>query len=321
MKLLQQMEDRGYPVEYLLTRIRGRRSRLISEWRPLIFEAAMAEYLASSRYQGIVRDRSPEGFWRNLLREYRWVYRQMNQDLRELFGPFFLYSELRTLFICLRHMKDKNTRAAGELLDVSLLSGEIKEVLNTSPDSASAVAAVERLFLSLSTEFAGLARKLEAEGLRSVEQKLINTYLAVMAGSALHPIIKTFFARVIDSRNIMSMYKHLRFEQKAVPAFIPGGTLPEARLREVIAREDLFGICSLVREFCGIKIDAPDPTKVEVALYKAITAFLKKEGKEPFGPGPILDYLWKCSLEVMNLNVLIRGKDLEREAISAELVQ
>jgi vacuolar-type H+-ATPase subunit C/Vma6 len=70
-----------------------------------------------------------------------------------------------------------------------------------------------------------------------------------------------------------------------------------------------------------MKIDAPDPTKVEIALYKAITIFLKKEGREPFGIGPILDYLWKCSLEVMNLNVLYYGRDLERDVVTAELVQ
>ena len=40
MELLRPLEDRGYPAEYLLSRIRGRRSRLIVDWRPLIYEAA-----------------------------------------------------------------------------------------------------------------------------------------------------------------------------------------------------------------------------------------------------------------------------------------
>ncbi len=287
----------------------------------MIFETAVLDYLASSRYQGVVRDRSPEGFWRSLVREYRWVYRQMNGQLRELFGPFFLYTELRTLFICLRQMKDRNAGTTGELLDLSLLSNEIKKVLTTGSDISVAVRGIERLFKSVSPDFTGLNGVYETDGLRGLEQRLTNTYLSVTANTNLHPVMKTFFARVIDSRNIMSLYKHLRLEQKKVPPFIPGGTIPETRLRKAIAKEELFGICSLIRKFFGITIEAPDPTKVEIALYKGITAFLKKEGREPFGPGPILNYLWKCSLEVMNLNVLIRGKDLEREAISAELVQ
>ena len=35
---------------------------------------------------------------------------------------------------------------------------------------------------------------------------------------------------------------------------------------------------------------------------------------------PILDYLWRCSIEAMNLSVLYHGRDLEREAVTAELV-
>jgi vacuolar-type H+-ATPase subunit C/Vma6 len=59
---------------------------------------------------------------------------------------------------------------------------------------------------------------------------------------------------------------------------------------------------------------------VELALYKGMTRWLRKEGREPFGAGPILDYLWSCSIEAMNLSVLYQGKDLERDIVAAELV-
>ncbi len=245
----------------------------------------------------------------------------MNEQLRSLFGPFFLYSELRTLFICLRRMKDRNTGAVGELLDLSLLSNQIKKILSSGSDISGAVRSIERLFRSLSPDFTGLERVYEAEGLRGVEQRLTNTYLSVTSNTSLHPVMKKYFARMIDARNIMSMYKQLRLEQKNMPFFIPGGTIPAKRFRAATAKEGPFGVCSLIREFFHVKIDTPDPTRVEIALYKGITAFLKKEGREPFGAGPILYYLWKCSLEVMNLNVLNRGKDLERESMSSELVQ
>jgi vacuolar-type H+-ATPase subunit C/Vma6 len=321
MELLRHLEDRGYPAEYLLSRIRGRRSRLIVDWRPLIYDAAPMDYLASARYQGFVWDRSPEGVWRSLLREYRWVYSQMNHALREIFGPFFLYTELRTIFICLRHLKDQNADKIEGLLGDSLLSAEVAGILSTSEDISSGVQGIERAFLTLSERFGGLSNALEAEGLRGVEQRLTNTYLAVTAGTGLHPLMKTFFARLIDSRNIMSVYKYLRLEKRTTPAFIPGGTIPEAKLGTVIEKGDLFGVNSLVRDFSGVKIETPDPTKVETALYKGMTRFMKKEGREPLEAGLILDYLWKCSLEVMNLSVLFYGKDLERDAVTAELVQ
>jgi vacuolar-type H+-ATPase subunit C/Vma6 len=60
---------------------------------------------------------------------------------------------------------------------------------------------------------------------------------------------------------------------------------------------------------------------VEVALYQGITKFLRGEGKDPLDAALILDYLWRCSLEVMNLSLLLEGKDLEREEAAAELVR
>ncbi len=321
MELLQHLEDRGYPVEYLLSRIRGRRSHLITDWRPLIYDAAPLDYLASVRYQGFVRERTPEGLWRSLVKEHRWVYSQMNGQLRDVFAPYLLYAELRTVFICLRHMNDQKPGMAGELLGISLLSGEIKDVLSASADTRSAVEGIERVFLSLSGEFRGLAEAFDGEGLRGVENRMTNTYLAVIVGAGLHPLIKSFFARLIDSRNIMSVYKCMRLERKAPPLLIPGGAISQARLQSALDKEDLFGVRSLVREFSGIKMETPDPTKVEAALYQGVTRYLKKEGREPFGAGPILDYLWKCSLEVMNLGVLFYGKDLEWEAVTAELVR
>lgn len=319
--LLQQPADQGYPAEYLIARIRGRRSRLIAEWRPLVFEPDVSDYLASGRYQGFVRERSPDRIWRNLLQEYGWVYRQMNEQLRAVFRPFILYTELKTLFICLREAKDRNLEKA-DLLEASLLSDRVKTVLTTAPDPAAALPEIEKLFLPLSGQFSGLAKTLETNGLRGVEQKLVNTFLAAVAGMRrLHPVMKTFFVRLIDSRNILSAYKFLKLEEAGRPPFLPGGTMPETGMREVIQKDDLMGICSLVRQYAGIRIDRPDPTKVELALYRGITAFLKKEGREPFGPGPLLDYLWKCSLEVMNLSLLLSTRDLERDLVAAELVQ
>ncbi len=321
MQLLQDLEDRGYPAEYLLSRIRGRRARLISDWNPLIFEAAVPDYLSSVRYRGFVKETSPGSIWKNVIAEYRWVYVQMNGQLRQLFGPFFLYAELRTLFIGLRHLKDRNPGRARELLNVSLLSDEVKDLLIAGNDLAAAIRDIERFFLPISDRFAGLTETLKTEGLRGIEQKITNTYLAVIFNSKLHPIMRNFFARLIDSRNIMNVYKYLKLEQQKGLPVIPGGSIPKQKFLEVVAKEDLFGVCSLIREFFRIKVDTPDPTKIEIALYKGITRFLKNAGRELLGAGLILDYLWKCSVEAMNLSILIHGKDLEPGAVKDELVQ
>jgi vacuolar-type H+-ATPase subunit C/Vma6 len=286
-----------------------------------VFEGAVQEYLASSRYQGIVRDRSPETAWKSLLREYRWVYTQMNARLRDQFGPFFLYTELRTIFLCLRRLDDKNQAAANDLLEMSLLSDDIKTVLSASRDRVEAVRRLERILTPASDRFAGMTELLDAGGLRGVEQTMTDGLLEVIMKRRLQPLIRRFFGRLIDARNILRMYKYLRLEETSFPFLLPGGTVPEARLRDTVAKENFPGICSLVREISGIAIDSADPTKVEIALYRGVSVFLRREGREPFGVGPILDYLWRCSIEVMNVSVLLNGKDLERDLVSAELVQ
>ncbi len=321
MELLQRLEERGYPAEYLFSRIRGRRARLIRDWRPLIFDTGPFDSLVGGRYQGFLKERTASGIGRDLVKEYRWVYGQMSEQHREIFLPFFLYSELRTLYICLRHGKSKKSGTTADLLVVSLLSDEIKHVLSTMDDAASAVSDIERIFRSRSGAFAGLRAVFDAEGLRGFEQRLTNTFLATTVQERLHPLMKPFFMRLIDSRNIMGVYKYLKLELKAGPSFIKGGGVSEQRLGELVAKEDLPGVASLIREFTGVKADASDATQIEMALYKGTTGFLKKEGKDPLGAGLVLDYLWRCSIETMNLSVLFHGKELEREAITAELVQ
>jgi vacuolar-type H+-ATPase subunit C/Vma6 len=317
--LLKQGRERGYPVEYLFSRIRGRRSRLIRDWRPLVYDAAPIEFLASAQYQGFVRERSAEGMWRALLLEYGWVFGQMEEEVRRVFAPYFLYTELRTVFICLRYLQGDRTQKAGEILGVSLLADSVKNILRDGETSA-AVERLERQFCRLSPEFSGLAAQYEEKGLREVEQHLTNSFLSSIIKTPLHPVMKEFFSRIIDARNILSLYKSLRLSAKDPAVFIPGGTVAIEHLKDLLEKDDIFEVITLIRQASGITVAAPDPTQVEVSLYRGITKYLRKEGRDPLGEALILDYLWRCSLEVMNLSLLLAGKDLEREEIAAELV-
>jgi hypothetical protein len=318
--LLKRERTRGYPVEYLLSRIRGRRSRLISDWRPLIYDASPLDYLASAQYHGFVRERTAEGMWRALLLEHRWVHGQMDETTRQMFAPYFLYAELRTVFICLRYLEGDKAQKAGEVLGVSLLSDEVKAILETGAVT-DVLAELEQMFGALSHGFRGLSAAYEGNGLRGVEQFLTYQYLIFVQELPLHPVMRGFFSRIIDSRNILALYKSLRAGTKETGRFIAGGTVPIQRLTDLAEKEDIFEVTGLIRQAAGVVIASPDPTQVEVALYQGITKFLKGEGKDPLDAALILDYLWRCSLEVMNLSLLLEGKDLEREEAAAELVR
>jgi vacuolar-type H+-ATPase subunit C/Vma6 len=320
MDLLYDPGDPGYPAEYLLSRIKGRRSALIKNWKPLVYDQDLFLSAAPLQRGGFRTSTAPERMWADLMREYRWVYRQMNQQLRAVFHPYFLYAELRTICICLRHLRDKKEGSIDEVLNKSLLSDEMKGILVRSADLAEAIAGVERLFAPLSKRFTGFAAIAEKDGLRGVEQFLTEQYLAVIAGSKLHPLMQTFFSRLIDARNIISLYKYLRLDNEQHPPILPGGSIAAETLHELAAKDDIVSVGPVIRALTGIKVERPEPTMVELALYKGMTRWLRKEGQEPFGVGPILDYLWRCSIEAMNLSVLYQGKGLERDIVAAELV-
>jgi len=320
MKLLEENEERGYPLEYLLSRVRGRRVSLITDWEHLIRAENLFEAL-SSLHHGKIGIDSADALWRRLLTEFRWVFSQMDRTLREIFRPFFQYSELRTLFFCLRYKMNGETVRLEQVLVQSLFSKQFKRILRRNEDILDTVEAVEEAFIGLSPRFKGIREVFLKDGLKGVEQKLTNTYLEHLIQSELHPLIRAFFTRIIDARNLIALYKYLRWEVEGTPRFIAGGRIGERRLRETKDKANIFGVMSIVRALTGMDVEKPDASGVENALYRGMTRFLKTASRETSGIGLILNYLWCCSMEARNLGVLLYGGDAEREAVLAEMVR
>lgn len=317
--LLRVDRKSGYPAEYLLSRIRGRRSRLIRDWRAVLSSTSPADYLASPLYHGFVRERALEGLWRSLQKEYVWVFAQMDEGMRKVLAPYFLYAELRTITVCLRLLQGDKAQEIGESLADSLLGEQLKTALREEAP-ADAIGGLEDALTPLSDAFRGLAAVYGDEGLRGVEQQIVRRYLEAVLERTLHPVVREFFIRIIDARNVLTLYKSLKFGARNAALFLEGGTIGTGRLRELQERDDLLSVMGLVRQASGTAITAPEPTQTEVALYRGITRYLKREGRDPLGTALVLDYLWRCSLEVTNLSMLFAGRDLEREEITAELV-
>jgi len=320
MELLLEPEDRGYPTEYLLSRIRGRKAALLRDWKNLLFDSAPLDVLVSSRSRGGIVEASPDAVWRRLIKEYRWVYGQMNGCLRETFSLFFLYAELRTICISLRQMKDRKSAHLEELFGESLLSNELRKVCLTSTDSSTAIAMISRIFSRLSPAFADLPRAFVDEGLRGVERRLTNSLLEYAAQQRTHPLINTFIVRMIDARNLIRLAVSVQQESANTPDFIAFGSVPTGQLSRIQQRKDLLSVNELVQQYAGVKLELNDPAQIEHVLYTATTQYLKKTGRDPLGIGTILDYLWRCSMEAMNLSILFFGKNVERDVIANELV-
>ncbi len=318
VEFLRKTDDRGYPTEYLLSRIRGRRSHLIADWRPLVLDGSPVDHLAFTRYGSIVTDDYPEGIRVYLLKEIGWVYSQMNRTLREIFRPFFLYTELSTIFICLRNARGKETGKIESILSLSLLSEKMKKILRGGEQLLSAVGGLEECFTCLSNRFSGLRNILENSGLQGVELALSTRYLEYIVHSRPHPVMKDFFVYIIDSRNILSLYKYIWLNGKTAPPFITGGRISETTFMKIADKKDLLEIGPLVRKLTKKESEAAN---IETSLYRMVTRLLRKAGREPLGVGLILDYLWRGSLEATNLGLLLYGSEIDRGTITAEMVQ
>ncbi len=281
MEIFEGIENRGYPTDYLLSRVRNRRML----------------------YKNFIAGESPVEIWRHLSREYRWIYIQMNGTLRSIFRRFFIYSELRTIFMCLRYKKGEYEKIK-ELLCFSLLSDDLKELLRGDPDMMTAIKGIEDAFLSISDRFGGLKEMFMKDGLRGLEQGSTNVYLENTIDSKLHHTIRDFFVYIIDSKNIIAVYKHIRWKMHDYPSFINGGSVKEARLRRIFERQDISGIASLVQKLTGIITDA---VNIENSLLKGISRFLRKTAKDPLCIGVILDHLWGCYVETVETGITLYG--------------
>ena len=320
-ELLEKAPDHGYPSDYLFSRLNGRRARLVPDWNVLMEATSPLEQLPEGHFQRIFRERTPEAIWRALLFEYSWVYHQMNRQLRETFAPFFLYAELRTMIICIRYLRELKRDTVRQMLMASLLSDEIKKMLRESDDDISAVREIEETFVRFSERFEGIAEIMRTEGLKGFEQNLVERYLFVIVRVGTDPLLRAFFRRLIDARNILALAKLLRIGTTAEHSFIPGGTVGTERFDDILAGRNTQAADKLLSELTGEIISAVDLKGIEVCLYRSISRWLKRESRAVPGIGPALNYLWKCSIETINLSVLFYGQDLDKDTVAAELVR
>jgi vacuolar-type H+-ATPase subunit C/Vma6 len=318
MAMLQTAQTGGHPVEYLLGRIGGRRGYLITDWEAIL---AAPDRLAMEP-AAPWRDQSagmPEEAWRGLLRELAWVYRQMEPDVRNRFAPVFGWFEIRTLLLCLRNSGAGNEAKVKALLARSLLSGPLKKVLRKEQEAGAACRGVAKCLAGWSPRFARLERASAGQGMSGFEQLLTDLYLEEMAAGSLHPVIALFFRALIDLRNLMTLYKQMRWRIGKHPAFLHGGSLGKATLRGVLEGGDQAGILHLAGRLTGKE---PTPAaSLETHLLCGITRRMQRQGVAAAGTGTIFEYLWSCYVETRNLSVILQGGDLDPAELREELIR
>lgn len=289
----------GHPADYLYARVAGRRSALVRRWSP-----------PPAAPPGV----DPRGACRA---ELAWLWGSMNGGLRASFAPVFAYLELRTWLLCLRWRAAGEVEAVVALLEGSLLARPIRAALLRATGLDAAVAASARLLEELDPFFAGLPALHAEQGPGAFEQAVVERYLQRIRQIPLPPVIDGFFAYLVDSRNLVALYKHLRWGVRRRPPLLAGGTLAATRLEALWRAGQSAPLLQLAGDLADARVEGPE---LESALLTGLGRRLQRQGREPLQPGVLLDYLWRCHLQARNLELLRHAAGAGDELLARELI-
>ena len=312
MEFLQEIDDRGYPTEYLLARIHGRRLSFMSNWDMVMSDPDINEFMTPGT-PGSIRER--------YLKESAWIYHQMNNRLRNVFRPYVMYLELNTLLTCLRYKAGKGNSAETErILYFSLLSKGIKDILKTDADIPTVLNTLGKKVSFIHDHESGLEQVFLKDGFKGAEQKIADALFDYIFNMDTHPLIKRFFVFIADARNIITLHKHLRWDTTSAPFFIEGGHIKKTILYKILHSYNTEALTALVYKQTGLRVDRPDAARVENALQRRLTGKIKKWEREDPDVGLVLNYLWRCAMEAKNLSIIHYGHELDRGILKEELV-
>jgi len=309
MEPLRDIAADGYPTDYLVARVRSRRAALLAAGR-------------RGRPPGLEDAASDEAIWDELLTEFDWLRRQMNPPLRSVFAPVFTLFGIKTLVLALRNKAAERHAAVGRLMQHELFADDLREALVSAPDVGSAVAAVVDAFTPALGDARGLAAAYADAGLKGLETRLTRDFLGSAASIRSPPAIERFFAAFIDLRNVMTLYKHLRWGFHDAAAFVPGGTLATARLSTASASGESRRLDDFVREIAGDAAPAMAAGEValESRLLSHLTRMLRKHGREGDDVERILDYVWGLYVHARNQALRLHAGRIDAGSLERELI-
>lgn len=308
-ELLRDIASDGYPTDYLLARVRARRAALTADWGAI-------------RARGLPADVTDDVIWERFLRELGWLRSQVSRRLRASVDPLFGLFELKTVVLCLRNKAVQRNAEIERLLAASQVSDAVCRVLMQESEVPAAVASIAVALEPADDDARSLQRSYAEAGLKGFETRLTRDYLGCMNSARLHPPVREFFASFVDLRNLMTLYKQLRWEVVDAEAFLPGGTIAVPRLQRIGAARDTDGLDRLVREIVG-RAAPPLATaegSLETILLGSLSSRIRRLSREEDPVGTVVDYAWRVYIHARNQSLLLHAGHFDPAGLEQELV-
>jgi hypothetical protein len=301
--LLRDDAGSGYPPSYVLARLHGRRAALVMP------RAATASDAGSD-----------EQIWRAFLDELGWLYRQMDARLRDANAPLFALFEMKTIVLCLRNAALDRVQSQRRLLERSLLSATLRDILGQRRHVGAIVAALGDALGGLSRAFLELDSRYFEAGLKGCEDALMRIYLESLTATRMPAPTRHFLMRFTDVRNLMALYKHLRWEMEGPVVLIHGGTIDAAAFRTAVINNDRAALDALVVRIAGVQMTAETELAIETTLLSALSGDLKRARREHGGNWLVPEYMWSAYVHARNLAVLHHAAGLGPAAVAREMI-
>lgn len=277
--LLQQPKSEGFPLDFLLARLRSRRQH-----SGQAMEGTGGESERWKRRQGV----------------YRWLFAQLPPRARRRLAPCFIFLELQSLQMLLRAIYGGNRQMLEQIRWQSLLNQDLLEEIASCQSLRDLIGVLEHWLPDLPPGGAEWIDVFERGGRRALEESLADGILQRLCRSRQQPDVARFLSEQVDRRNLLTVARYLRWEL-ADPPLIEGGGGLSRRLKKAAKSGEAASLQEILARFAGG--EPADPARLERRMLERIGRRLETEVRVRPGPVLIIDYIWRLELAYRSVGV------------------